>query len=62
MAPPPPFHNPGWLWTACIADDRRVPSVQQALTKLLSATNDAIMGKPNTNDRPRIMFTLFTFH
>lgn len=56
------FLSPGLLWIVHVLLVIDFASVQQGLTKLHSATNGVIMRKPNTNDRPRIMFTLFTFH
>lgn len=54
----PTFRSPDLLWIVNMLLVIDFASVQQGLTKLLSATNGVIMGKPNTNDRPRIMFTL----
>lgn len=54
----PAFHRPDLLWIVHVLLVIDFASVQQGLAKLLSATNSVITRKPNTNDRPRIMFTL----
>lgn len=57
-SPLPALHSPDFLGVVHVLLVIDLAGVQQGLTKLLLATNDVIMGKPNTNDRPRIMFTL----
>lgn len=58
------FHSPDLLWIVHVLLVIDFASMQRGLTKLLSATNCVIMGKPNTNNRQAKdhVYSVFTFH